>query len=87
MRFPSIFSKLGDVDIIDNSQINCCAEKCGLSGSPTRVLETFENQRGKRKCKFIQFSSIGNKNGMIIGLKPDFIKIYDDDDEIIKNVL
>ncbi len=53
LRFPSIFSKLGEVESMDNSQIGCDTEKCGLSGSPTRVLETFENQRGKRKCKFI----------------------------------
>ena len=53
LRFPSIFSKLGEVETIDNSQIGCDTEKCGLKGSPTRVLETFENQRGRRKCKFI----------------------------------
>ncbi len=53
LRFPSIFSKPGEIEIIDNSMINCDKEKCGLSGSPTRVLKTFENQRGRRKCKFI----------------------------------
>ena len=53
LRFPSIFSKLGKVDVIDNGVIGCEPEKCGLKGSPTRVLETFENVRGKRKCKFI----------------------------------
>jgi len=53
LRFPSIFSKLGEVEIIDNEKIGCDIEKCGLKGSPTRVLETFENQRGRRKCKFI----------------------------------
>ncbi len=53
LRFPSIFSKLGEVETMDNSQIDCDTEKCGLKGSPTRVLETFENQRGRRKCKFI----------------------------------
>lgn len=58
LRFPSIFSKLGEVAIVDNSYIGCEAEKCGLNGSPTRVLEAFENQRGKRKCTFISKSEL-----------------------------
>lgn len=53
LRFPSIFSKLGEVTMISNEELNCDTTKCGLSGSPTRVLKTFENERGKRKCKFI----------------------------------
>ena len=38
----------------------------------------------KRRCKFIPYSSIGNNNGMIIGIKPDYIKIYEEEKEIIK---
>ena len=53
LRFPSIFSKQGQVETISNDNLNCDLEKCGLSGSPTKVLETFESERGKRKCKFI----------------------------------
>lgn len=53
LRFPSIFSKVGNVEVIDNTELNCDISKCGLSGSPTRVLEAFENESGKRKCKFI----------------------------------
>ena len=63
LRFPSIFSKIGEVEIKDNAIIGCDVSKCGLSGSPTRVLKTFENERGKRKCKLIEaeefFSLIG----------------------------
>ncbi len=58
LRFPSIFSKLGNVKIIDNKSLNCDVQKCGLSGSPTRVLEAFENERGKRKCQFIEMSDL-----------------------------
>jgi electron transfer flavoprotein alpha subunit len=29
-------------------------QKCGLVGSPTRVLASFENQSGKRKCSFVR---------------------------------
>ncbi len=53
LRFPSIFSKLGEVELLDNSALNCDVTKCGLSGSPTKVLQSFENERGRRKCRFI----------------------------------
>ncbi len=58
LRFPSIFSKLGDIKILNNSHIGCDEEKCGLKGSPTRVLKTFENTSGKRKCKFISYDEL-----------------------------
>ncbi len=53
LRLPSIFSKLGEVEVWDFDKLNADASKCGLNGSPTRVLKTFENNSGKRKCKFI----------------------------------
>ena len=58
LRFPSIFSKVGEVKIIDNSTLNCDVSRCGLSGSPTKVLQSFENERGKRKCKFITMAEL-----------------------------
>lgn len=58
LRFPSIFSKIGSVEIIDNKKLNCDISRCGLSGSPTKVLKTFENERGKRKCKFISIDEL-----------------------------
>lgn len=36
------------------------------------------------KIKLIPFSSLGNDNGLLIGFKPDFVKIYSDE-EIIRN--
>ncbi len=53
LRFPSIFSKASDVDVLDNSQLGCDESRCGLLGSPTRVLQSFTYEKGKRKCKFI----------------------------------
>ncbi len=53
LRFPSIFSKLGEVEIWDNTILDCNEEKCGIKGSPTRVLKTYESNSGKRHCKFI----------------------------------
>ena len=53
LRLPSILSKLGEVEIWSAEDIGADIQKCGLSGSPTRVLKTYENYSGKRKCKFI----------------------------------
>ena len=56
LRFPSILSKLGEIEVIDNSSIMADTSKCGLHGSPTKVLKTFENSSGMRKCKYIKAS-------------------------------
>lgn len=53
LRLPSIMSKLGEVEIWGAEDIGADLEKCGLKGSPTRVVKTFENESAKRKCKFI----------------------------------
>lgn len=58
LRLPSILSKIGEVEVWSAKDIGAEEEKCGLSGSPTRVLKTFENESGKRKCKFIGFEDI-----------------------------
>lgn len=39
------------------------------------------------KFKLIPFSSLGNENGLLIGFKPDYIKIYGEEECIRKNVL
>lgn len=53
LRFPSIISKLGVVEVWDAEQLGADISRCGLAGSPTRVIKTFENESGKRRCKFI----------------------------------
>ena len=53
LRLPSIMSKLGQVEVWSAEDIEADISKCGLSGSPTRVIKTFENEQGKRKCQFI----------------------------------
>lgn len=58
LRFPSIFSRIGDVKIIDNDMLKCDIQKCGSAGSPTKVLQAFENERGKRRCKFISMDEL-----------------------------
>ncbi len=52
LRFPSIFSKLNEMEIWDNTTLNLPIEKCGLNGSPTRVVKSYESTVGRRNCQF-----------------------------------
>ena len=53
LRFPSLFSRLGEVTVLTNNDVGADPVKCGLSGSPTRVVKTYERDAGRRKCKFL----------------------------------
>ena len=53
LRFPSLRSRTGEVEILTNAELGADPSKCGLSGSPTKVLKVFENNSGSRRCKFI----------------------------------
>ncbi len=53
-RLPSIRSRVGELSIISASELGCDPERTGLKGSPTRVVESRENDTGRRKCRFIQ---------------------------------
>lgn len=46
-----------------------------------------ENDVYSYKFKVIPFSSLGNDNGLLIGFKPDYVKIIDDDECIRDNVI
>lgn len=52
LRFPSIFSKIGETEVWDNSIIGLKREECGLSGSPTKVIKSYESSVGRRYCTF-----------------------------------
>lgn len=67
LRLPSIMSKLGEIEIWSAEDIAADISRCGLLGSPTRVMKTFENEQGKRKCKFISASDL--KSAIDEGLK------------------
>ena len=41
----------------------------------------------KSKIRLIPFSSLGNENGLLIGFRPDYIKIYSDEVKIAKNAI
>jgi electron transfer flavoprotein alpha subunit len=53
LRLPSLRSKVGVLEAWSAADIGADVSKCGLTGSPTRVVKTFENRSGKRRCRFI----------------------------------
>lgn len=53
LRLPSIRSKIKPIEILSANDINADISLCGLKGSPTRVLKTFENDSDRRSCTFI----------------------------------
>ena len=75
LRLPSIMSKLGAVEVWSAEDIDADITKCGLLGSPTRVIKTFVNESGKRKCSFISAidlpkvikQSLEKRNDEIVG--------------------
>lgn len=80
LRLPSILSKMGEVEVWSAADIGADIKKCGLEGSPTRVIKTFENESGKRKCKFINPDELSfaieeglkkNKEKIKVEIKPE----------------
>ena len=53
LRLPSIRSKIAPVTVWSAADLNADLSRCGLAGSPTRVVKTFENEQDRRRCKFI----------------------------------
>lgn len=60
LRFPSIRSKQKQVEVWSAEDIGALKARCGLKGSPTKVIKSFENKSGKRRCKFINPSEFEN---------------------------
>lgn len=69
-------------DLIDKKILNEVTSmiKGSLIGDMSKELYEY-------KFKVIPFSSLGNENGVLIGFKPDYIKIYSDEEIIKKDVI
>ena len=67
LRLPSIRSRLGEVEIWSAEDLDADISRCGLPGSPTRVMKTFENTEGRRHCTFITLSEL--EGAIISGLQ------------------
>ncbi len=53
LRLPSIRSECGTVEVRTAKDLGADLSRCGLAGSPTRVLETFAHETGRRRCRFL----------------------------------
>ena len=53
LRLPSIRSKPGTVETLTAAQLGAEPCRCGAAGSPTKVMQVFENHTDKRKCQFV----------------------------------
>ena len=60
LRFPSIRSKCKPVEIIGNDVLQLDLCECGQNGSPTRVIQSYENVAGRRKCTFISLADLNH---------------------------
>ena len=60
LRLPSIRSKRGTVIKWAAEDIGADLNRCGFKGSPTRVLASFQNEEGKRRCKFIDMNQLAD---------------------------
>jgi len=69
LRLPRLRSRMGECEIWDAAQLEIAPGECGLAGSPTRVVKTFENQSGKRHCKKILRNELAD--AVAIGLARD----------------
>lgn len=58
LRFPSIFSKKGTVEVWSNARLSLDLSLCGAPGSPTRVLRSYESAVGRRDCQFADLSQL-----------------------------
>jgi len=58
LRFASFRSKTNEIEIWNHKDIGADKNRCGLIGSPTKVLKTFENMTPKRNCQFITFDEL-----------------------------
>ena len=79
LRLPRLRSKLGELLVWGASDIGADVTRCGLLGSPTRVVKTFENQSGKRECKFIRRDEVDM--AIAEGLKKSREAAYDQPSE------
>lgn len=75
LRRPSIRSKVKEVVVWTAEDIGADKEKCGLKGSPTKVVKSFENESGKRKCKFISPNELDDAVKAGLAKEPEAIKI------------
>lgn len=79
------------VIIIEEEKIKEILEEKDIKIINNGLTNSFEglSEKLKVRCRIIPFSSVGTENGMIIGFKPDYIKVNNEDGsiKIVKDVI
>lgn len=60
LRLPRLRSRIKPCRILSAADIGADTSRCGLTGSPTRVISTSEHRSGRRKCKFTDKSFLAD---------------------------
>ena len=80
-----------DVIVVEKSSLEQIIDKEILDDAITmadgNLIGNIDEKIYKLKFKIIPFSSLGNENGVLVGFKPDYIKIYSDEECIKKEVI
>ena len=80
-----------DVIIVEKESLKTIIDEDGFEYiEKMRKASLLENNAKviyKYKFKLIPFSSLGNENGMLVGFKPDYIKIYGEEENIRTDVI
>jgi len=87
LRLPRLRSKIKECEVWSAEDIGVDAKKCGLVGSPTRVIETFENKSGRRHCKFIKREELDAVIAEALSKKNAVTEDIENSSRNLKNVL
>lgn len=77
------------VVIVDSEKLKQILDLSSLEIMANANIEKIDllEENLKLRCRVLPFSSVGKNNGIMIGFKPDYVKIYDDEGKIIKDVI
>lgn len=80
-----------DVIIVEKSSLYNLLEKEAIEYIDNmlkgNLLEADLDKVNKYKFKLIPFSSLGNENGMLVGFKPEYVKIYGEEENIRRDII
>lgn len=76
------------VVIVDSEKLKQILDLSSLEIMRNAKIENIDSLEEdlKLRCRILPFSSVGKNNGIMIGFKPDYIKVYEEE-KIIKEVI
>ena len=80
-----------DVIIVEKDSLKEIVEKDILDNIDNILEGKWLESNGERvysyKFKLIPYMSLGNENGLLVGFKPDYIKIYDEEENVRNDII